>query len=75
MEITLVDGRRLRTSLRDVVPATEAEIRNRCREAASMVLGAGRAEEVEAAMDGHDGLADAGLVPRLCAATGPAARH
>jgi 2-methylcitrate dehydratase PrpD len=75
VEITLVDGRRLRTSLRDVVPATEAEIRNRCREAASMVLGAGRAEEVEAAMDGLDGLADAGLVPRLCAATGPAARH
>lgn len=74
VEITLTDGRRLTTSLRDVVPATEADIRNRYREAAGAVLGADRAEEIEAAIDGLDRLPDAGLVPKLCAAARTSAR-
>lgn len=74
VEITLADGRRLKTSLRDVVPATEADIRNRCREAASAVLGAERAEQIEAAIDGLDHLPNAGLLPKLCAAARSSAR-
>lgn len=75
IEIALADGRRLKTSLRDVVPATEAEIRERFRGAAGAVLGEARAEAIEALVDGLEELAEVAALPRLLAPERPTPRH
>ncbi|WP_207482762.1 MmgE/PrpD family protein [Arenibaculum pallidiluteum] len=74
VEVSLKDGRRLKTSLRDVVPATEADIRARFRESAGAVLGAERADAIEEFVDGIETKGDAGQLMQLCAATAKNAR-
>ena len=75
IEVGLADGRRLKTSLRDVVPANEAEIRQRFRAAAAAVLGEARADEIEALIDRIETVADAGRLPRLCSKAGQHRKH
>jgi 2-methylcitrate dehydratase PrpD len=67
IELHLADGRRLKTSLLDVVPATEAEIRARFRESASAALGKSRARALEAFIDNMRAAADVGRLPALAA--------
>lgn len=74
VEIVLAEGRRLKVSQMDVVPATEAEIRARFRDAATAVLGAGRADAIEDLVDGLEKRADVGRLARLCSISGRAAR-
>lgn len=67
VEIELSDGRLPRISLSDVVPATEAEVRIRFRQAAGQVLGARRADAIEDFVDGIETQRDAGRLAGLCA--------
>lgn len=64
--VVLANGTRISHRLDDVVPATEAEIRARFREAAGAVLGLRRADEIEALIDDCERLADVGRIARLC---------
>lgn len=66
VEVRLMDGRQLKTSLRDVVHATEADIRVRFRAAADQVLGPGRSDAIEDLVDGLDASQDAGRLAALC---------
>lgn len=75
IEVTLADERRLATSLEDVIPATEAEIRDRFRAAAGAVLGAEAADRIEGAVDGLDQSADAGRLAAMLARATPARRR
>ncbi|MDQ0473233.1 MmgE/PrpD family protein [Labrys wisconsinensis] len=68
VSIGMRDGRVLSHRLADVVPADVDLIRTRFRSAAAAVVGAGPAQELEAAVDGLDGASDVGAVMRLTAA-------
>jgi 2-methylcitrate dehydratase PrpD len=68
VEIELVDGRRFRETLADVVPATEAEIRARFRASAGDALDASRASAIERLIDRLETASSAGELPRLAAA-------
>lgn len=74
VEVALADGRRLRTTLHDVVPATEAEIRRRFREAAVPVVGQRRADAIEDFVERMEKHRDAGRLAALCAPTAKQAR-
>ncbi len=67
VEIETVDGAVLRQTLADVVPATEAEIRARFRDAAGDALGSDRAAAVEAFVEELERAPSVGALPRLMA--------
>jgi 2-methylcitrate dehydratase PrpD len=67
VEVILADGRRLKTSLHDVVPATEADIRARFRVAAGALLGSDRADAIEDFVDRIETSRNAGKLASLCA--------
>jgi 2-methylcitrate dehydratase PrpD len=69
--VTLNDGTRVGRELDDVVFADTDLVRARFRAACGDALGAARADEIEAFVDGIDGQADAGRLAALCAAEGP----
>ncbi|GAA4341387.1 hypothetical protein GCM10023144_42060 [Pigmentiphaga soli] len=60
VELALAGGRRIRHRLDDVVNASPAQVRARFRAACADAFGAGRAERIEAAIDGLDYADDAG---------------
>lgn len=66
IELTLDDDRRLSIGQRDVTSATEAEVRQRFREAAAIVVGADAADAIEGFVDGLEGMSDAGRLPKMC---------
>jgi len=66
IELTLDDDRRLSIGQHDVVSATEAEVRQRFREAAGIVVGADAADAIEGFVDGLEDARDAGALPKLC---------
>lgn len=68
IELTLGDDRRLSIGLPDVVPATEAEVRERFRGAAGAILGPDRADAIEAFVDELDTAENAGRLMLLTAA-------
>lgn len=68
VEVVLGDGRRLKTSLHDVVPATEADIRARFRDSAGALLGVDRADAIEEFVDRIETSRNAGKLASLCAA-------
>lgn len=70
IELTLGDDRRLSMGLPDVVPATEAEVRERFRTAAGSVLGRAAAEAIEEFVDEIETKSDSGRLARLCAVPG-----
>jgi len=65
VSVTEVGGASHRIRLEDVVNATAQDVRARFRAAAAGVLGQGRAEEVERAIDGLESCEDVGEVVRL----------
>jgi 2-methylcitrate dehydratase PrpD len=65
VEVTLSDGTRISRRMDDVVPATEAEVRARFRNAAGATLGRRRANEIEAFVDGLDSAQDASRLALL----------
>ncbi|MER8830664.1 MmgE/PrpD family protein [Mesorhizobium sp. M0938] len=75
IDVVLGDGRQLSMGLPDVVPATEAEVRERFRSAAAIILGLAGAEAVEEFVDRLDTKKDAGRLLSLCAAKGAARRQ
>jgi len=70
VEVTLFEGRRFKVSQTDVVPATEAEIRARFRDAATTVVGTRKAGLIEDFVDTMERRVDAGRLARLCAVGG-----
>ncbi|HEY6633942.1 MAG TPA: MmgE/PrpD family protein [Rhizobiaceae bacterium] len=66
IELTLDDDRRLSIGQQDVTSATEAEVRQRFREAAAVVVGEDAADEIEGVVDGLEDVGDAGELPKLC---------
>jgi 2-methylcitrate dehydratase PrpD len=74
VEVALADGRRLRTTLHDVIPATEAEIRRRFHEAAIPVVGQRRSDAIEDFVESMEKHQDAGRLAVLCALTAKQAR-
>ena len=66
--LLLEDGSRISGALDDVVAADDALIRQRFRQAAQAVLGADTAARIEDLVDRYERFADAGELPRLCAA-------
>lgn len=66
IEVILADGRRIGHRLDDVVPATEAEIRARFRDAAGVRMGPHRTAAIEALVDRADTIVDAGEIARCC---------
>ena len=68
VEVVLADGRRLKTSLHDVVPATEADIRARFRDSAGALLGVDRADAIEEFVDRIETNGNAGKLASLYAA-------
>jgi 2-methylcitrate dehydratase PrpD len=74
VRVSLADGSLIMDRLDDVVPATSSEIRARFRAAAAGVVGAARAAEIEALVDGLEGEADAVRIAALCASAEPARR-
>ena len=75
IDVTLGDGRQLSMGLPDVVPATEAQVRERFRLAAANILGAAEAEAIEEFVDRLDTKKDAGRLLSLCAAKRAAKRQ
>jgi len=73
ISVTLGDGRQLSMGLPDVVPATEAEVRERFRAAAEAIVGGPAAEAIEEFVDRLETRKDAGRLMALCA-TKPAAK-
>jgi 2-methylcitrate dehydratase PrpD len=77
VRVSLADGSLVMERLDDVMAANGAEIRCRFRAAAAAVLGAARAAEIEACVDGLEDEDDASRVAALCttssceAAVGP----
>ncbi|WP_224404874.1 MmgE/PrpD family protein [Afifella sp. IM 167] len=63
----LKDGTEITEELDDVVFATPELVRSRFMAAAGDALGAGRAEEIAAFVDGLEGASDAGALARLAA--------
>lgn len=69
--VRLRNGTRINHRLADVVPATEAEIRARYREAVGARLGFRRADEIEGLIDDLETVKDAGRIAQLCLASEP----
>lgn len=67
VEVTLGDGRQLSMGLPDVVPATEADVRERFRSAAASVVGEATADAIEEFVDRLELRKDAGRLLPLCA--------
>jgi len=67
VEVDLVNGARISRRIDDVIPATEAEIRDRFHEAAASLVGAQRANQIEDLVDRFESIDDAGGLPSLCA--------
>jgi 2-methylcitrate dehydratase PrpD len=65
VEIETTDGKVLSATLPDVVPATEAEIRQRYRASAEPTVGLGATAEIERMVDDLENLASVGALPRL----------
>jgi 2-methylcitrate dehydratase PrpD len=68
IDVVLGDGRKLSMGLPDVVPATEAQVRERFRSAAGRMIGTGEAEAIEEFVDRLEIKKDAGRLLALCAA-------
>lgn len=68
IDVVLGDGRQLSMGLPDVVPATEAQVRERFRLAAANILGVAEAEAIEEFVDRLDTRKDTGRLLPLCAA-------
>src|SRR5262245_3861602 len=66
VRVSLADGSLVMDRLDDVVPATSNEIRSRFRAAAAAVVGAARADEIAACVNGLERESDAGRVAALC---------
>ncbi len=66
VEVGLSTGGRISRRISDVVAATEGEIRARFRAAAGDVLGAHRADTIEAMVDGLERVDHAGRIAELC---------
>ncbi|MCA6119295.1 MmgE/PrpD family protein [Bradyrhizobium sp. WSM 1738] len=64
--VHLRDGKTIRHSLPDVVPATPEQIRSRFRIAAGRVIGEDRTRRLEQTIDGCEQLADASLIAASC---------
>lgn len=75
IDVTLSDGRQLSMGLPDVVPATEAQVRERFRAAAANILGRADADAIEEFVDRLDSRKDAGRLLPLCAAKGAGSRR
>lgn len=75
IDVVLGDGRKLSMGLPDVVPATEAQVRERFRLAAANILGAAEADAIEEFVDRLDTKKDAGRLLPLCAAKRVAGRQ
>lgn len=75
IDVVLGDGRKLSMGLPDVVPATEAQVRERFRLAAANILGVAEAEAIEEFVDRLDTKKDAGRLLPLCAAKRAARRQ
>jgi 2-methylcitrate dehydratase PrpD len=75
IDVVLGDGRQLSMGLPDVVPATEAQVRERFRNAAAAIVGVAGAEAIEEFVDRLETRKDAGRLLSLCAAGGPARRQ
>jgi 2-methylcitrate dehydratase PrpD len=75
IEVRLGDGRQLSMGLPDVVPATEAEVRERFRAAAATIVGQASAEAIEEFIDRLELKKDASRLLPLCAAKGAAGRR
>ncbi|MBZ9674296.1 MmgE/PrpD family protein [Mesorhizobium sp. ES1-1] len=75
IDVVLGDGRKLSMGLPDVVPATEAQVRERFRKAAADIVGVAGAEAIEEFVDRLDTRKDAGRLLSLCAVGGPARRQ
>ena len=71
MRISLEDGSLVMDRLHDVVPATGTEIRVRFREAAALIIGPGRADEIQACVDRLETETDAGRLASLCSLAAP----
>jgi 2-methylcitrate dehydratase PrpD len=67
IDVVLGDGRQLSMGLQDVIPATEAEIRERFRSAAAPIVGGEAARSIEDFIDRLDSKKDAGRLMPLCA--------
>lgn len=67
IDVVLGDGRQLSMGLQDVIPATEAEIRERFRSAAVPIVGGEAAKSIEDFVDRLDSKKDAGRLMPLCA--------
>jgi 2-methylcitrate dehydratase PrpD len=67
IDVILGDGRQLSMGLEDVIPATEAEIRERFRSAAAPIVGDEAARSIEDFIDRLDSKRDAGRLMPLCA--------
>lgn len=65
--VKLFNGATISRRIRDVIAATEGEIRHRFRDVVGGLLGDRRAEDIEAAIDGLEDDADAGRIAALCA--------
>jgi 2-methylcitrate dehydratase PrpD len=64
--VHLRNGKTIRHSLPDVVPATAEEIRTRFRAATAPVIGEDRARRLEETIDGCERLTDAGIIAAAC---------
>jgi 2-methylcitrate dehydratase PrpD len=67
VEVGLRVGARISRRIPDVIAATEGEVRNRFRGAATAVLGGDRADAIEQAVDRLDRAGNAGRIPAMCA--------
>ena len=67
IELMLDDDRKVTLASSDVVSATEAEVRQRLREAVSAAIGAAAADDIEGFVDDIETSGDAGRLARLCA--------
>jgi 2-methylcitrate dehydratase PrpD len=65
VEVTLTDGSTRLRSLADVVPATPEGVRARFMEAATTMLGAGRARALQDTVAGLETLADVGVIAAM----------
>ena len=72
IELVLADERRLSIGLPDLIPATEAEVRARFRQAAGAMLGQDRADAIEGFIDTIESSRDCGRLMQLCALDGAA---
>jgi len=74
VEVGLAVGARISRRISDVIAATEGDVRTRFRSSAAGVLGADRADAIEAAVDRIERNENVGRIAALCALTVRSAR-